>query len=137
MKTYALGSCVALIVYDKNLKISGLAHIALPNTLFSENEKPPAYFADKAIPLLFKKMGDMGANRASSWIKLVGGAAVIKDSNYLDIGNRNVLEIRKIIWKQGLGPIAEDIGGEISRTVEIEVATGKITISNKGKKWSI
>ena len=32
LKTYALGSCVAIIIYEKIKKIAGLLHVALPDS---------------------------------------------------------------------------------------------------------
>ena len=54
-----------------------------------------------------------------------------------DIGKRNVLAIKKYMWKHQLGIIGEDIGGNISRTVSVAVASGEVEISSKGKKWNL
>ena len=32
IKTYALGSCIAVVLYDKKAKIAGMIHIALPDS---------------------------------------------------------------------------------------------------------
>ena len=55
IKTFALGSCVAVIMYDKIKKIAGLIHIALPYSEISDEkrEKLPGYFADSGFTLLY------------------------------------------------------------------------------------
>jgi chemotaxis protein CheD len=71
-------------------------------------------------------------------IKMTGGAKVMDPNNLFNIGDRNVLAIKKNLWKYGMGPVAEDTGGQISRTVEGFVDTGKIVISSPGRSnWEI
>ena len=50
-----------------------------------------------------------------------------------DIGKRNVIAIKRYLWKNGLGVVKEDVGGSISRTVTVYVGTGEITLSNAQK----
>lgn len=139
IKTYALGSCVALIIYDKVNRIGGMIHIALPDSEINREkaEKMPAYFADTGLPLLFQKMNENGAKRSSSWIKLAGGASVIKSCESFDIGKRNILAVRKILWNKKLGIAKEDVGGDYSRTVSLNIEDGTVTISNSGKNWEL
>ena len=70
-------------------------------------------------------------------VKMIGGASMINASDAFGIGKRNVLAIKKILWKLRLGAKAEDVGGTISRTVEIEVATGRVAIisPNRPKEY--
>ena len=44
----------------------------------------------------------------------------------LNIGKRNQLALRKIFWKAGVMVRHEDLGGTASRTVRLEVASGKV-----------
>jgi chemotaxis protein CheD len=139
IKTYALGSCVAVIIYDSVKKIGGMIHIALPDSEINKEkaDRHPAYFANTGLPLLFKKMNDLGATRKNSWIKIAGGASVIKSCESFDIGKRNILAIRKILWNKKLGIKKDDVGGDFSRTVSLNVADGTVTLSNSGKKWNL
>lgn len=139
IKTYALGSCVALIIYDSLRKAGGMIHIALPDSEINKvkAEKFPAYFADTGLPLLFLKMNELGASRKNSWIKMAGGASVIKSCESFDIGKRNVLAIRKILWNKKLGVKADDVGGNFSRTVTLDLSDGSVTVSNSGKNWKL
>lgn len=139
IKTYALGSCVAVIIYDKENRIGGLIHIALPDSEINleKAEKNPAYFADTGLPLLLKKMNEMGAKKSNSWIKVAGGASVIKSCESFDIGKRNVLAVKKILWGRQLGIKKDDVGGDYSRTVSLNLADGTVTLSNAGRNWEI
>lgn len=139
IKTYALGSCVAVIIYDPVNKVGGMIHIALPDSEINleKAEKTPAYFADTGLPLLFKKMNELGAKRSNSWIKMAGGASVIKSCESFDIGKRNVLAVKKILWNKKLGIKKDDVGGDYSRTVALDLSNGSVTLSNSGTNWEL
>lgn len=139
LKTYALGSCVALVVWDRALRAGGMIHIALPEAHINPDKArdKPGYFADTGLPLLFSELKRLGANRGSSWVKLVGGSSILDENSTFDIGRRNALAVKKYLWKIGLDLTAEDIGGTISRTVGLQVPTGELTITNGGQKWTL
>lgn len=139
IKTYALGSCVAIIAYDDKNKIACMVHVALPESKVSPGKSKiqPGYFVDTGIALLFNEMKKCGAEKRTTWIKLVGGANVADRDSYFDIGRRNVIAIRKILWKNNIAVIAEDIGSNFSRTVSIDVGTGEVAISSRGNKWTL
>jgi chemotaxis protein CheD len=139
IKTYALGSCLAVIITDIKLGITGMIHIALPeSSIDPEKAKAlPGYFADSGIPLMIEEMKNRGAIRANVRIKLAGGAAVMDSKGIFDIGKRNLLAAKKILWKSSLGAIAEDTGGEISRTVCVKVKNGETLITSGNKQWEI
>ncbi len=141
IKTYALGSCVALIFYAQREKAAALAHIALPDSKLGNGKAKtmPGYFADTAIPILiekFKKIGIAGNNRLT--VKLAGGANILDPAGKFNIGKRNVLAIKKLLWRYHLGALAEDVGQSHSRTVTLNVKDGEVTISSPNRKdWKI
>jgi chemotaxis protein CheD len=45
-----------------------------------------------------------------------------------------VLAIKKLLWAKGLGPMAEEVGGHISRTVSVAVDTGLVHIQTPGQE---
>ena len=142
VKTYALGSCVSIILLDPKTRTVGMAHIALPDSSVQPDrvKERPAYFADTGIPALFEAMTQQGCikNGQGMIVKLVGGAKVMDQNSVFNIGKRNVLAIRKLLWKYGLGSVAEDVGGEISRTVTVDVDAGKVTIQSASRgQWCI
>ena len=139
IKTFALGSCVAVIMYDKIRKVGGLLHVALPDSKISneKSEKLPGYFADTGLPILIDEMKKNGALLNNTWIKLVGGANVLNTTYNFDIGTRNTLAIKKILWRNNLGAIAEDLGGTIARTCMLHIESGIIIINSQNKKWEL
>ncbi|HKP96755.1 MAG TPA: chemotaxis protein CheD [Fibrobacteria bacterium] len=137
IKTIGLGSCVAVIVSNPDARIAGMIHVALPDSVSSpeRREAKPGYFADTGLPALFGSLKKVGWSvaRGRSVVKLAGGATILDPNGTFNIGKRNVLAIKKILWSMGMGPIAEDIGGNISRTVSVNAGTGAVLITSPGR----
>ena len=139
LKTYALGSCVAVMAWDKERKIAGMIHVALPDSSINpaKAEAKPGYFADTGVARMLADMRKQGADLRKLVIKIAGGSSIMDANRKFDIGKRNVIAIKRYLWKNGLGVVKEDVGGTISRTVTVHVETGEITLSNAQKTWSI
>ena len=90
-------------------------------------------FADTGIPLLFKEAYSLGGEKRRMQVKVIGGAQLLDDSGYFNIGKRNYMALRKILWANNVLIQAEEVGGQVNRTVRLEVATGKIWVKNSGK----
>ncbi len=138
IKTYALGSCVAVVLYDNVRKTAGMMHVALPDSSVNTDKAKqlPGYFVDTGLPVLLKEMNWMPRSR-HMWIKLVGGANVMDANRHFDIGKRNVLAIKKYLWNNRLRIAGEEVGGSISRTVSVSVDAGEVVISSKGQTWTL
>lgn len=139
IKTYALGSCVAVMIYDVKLAVGGMIHIALPEASIDieKSKRQPGYFADTGLPLMIEEMKKLGCVRMSVRVKIAGGASVMDDRGFFDIGKRNLLAVKKILWKSSLGAVGEDTGGEISRTVSLRVCDGETILNSGQREWSI
>lgn len=141
VKTLALGSCVAVVILDPKNKLVGLLHVALPESSINKKRamERPGMFADTGIPKLLdeiKKFGYDGNGRLI--VKLAGGASIMDPNNTFNIGKRNVLAIRKILWRFRLGAIAEDVRGNISRSVSVDMNTGKVIVTSPGRgEWEL
>jgi chemotaxis protein CheD len=129
-----LGSCIAIAVYDPVTKVGGLLHYLLPDsTIDAEKaQRNPFMFADTGIPELFHRAYRMGANKQRLIVTVAGGAQVMS-SEYFNIGKRNQLAAKKILWRAGVLVRHEETGGESSRTVRMELATGQIFLRTAGR----
>ena len=65
LTTLGLGSCVGIALYDKVTKITGLAHIMLPDSKRISRNENIAKFADTAIEETLRLMLQKGANTVS------------------------------------------------------------------------
>ena len=126
--TYALGSCIGLSIWDPEAKVGGLLHFMLPESeahgaKASEN---PYMFADSGIPLLFRQAYELGAAKRRLIVRAAGGAQVLSDQELFNIGKRNHLAMRRILWKAGVMLHGEQVGGSVSRTIRLDVGTGRM-----------
>ncbi|MGI5861702.1 MAG: hypothetical protein ACOX6T_06545 [Myxococcales bacterium] len=53
------------------------------------------------------------------------------------IGERNVAAARGELARHGIPVVAEEVGGNVGRTVEIEAATGTLTIRQLERTFAI
>ncbi|MDD3119609.1 MAG: chemotaxis protein CheD [Victivallales bacterium] len=142
IKTLALGSCVAVVLLDPRVKVAGMVHIALPDSQLQGGRKEfkPGYFADTGIPVLLQEMRKFGSSGIlrDMYVKLAGGARVIRGEGVLDIGRRNIAAVKAILKENGVRPVAHDVGNTISRTVTVELKTGIVRLSCPGRDdWFI
>lgn len=141
LKTYALGSCIAVVILDPQTRTVGMVHVALPDSAIKPEKVAtlPGYFADTGIPALFEQMKRCGTKGPQGLIvKLAGGAQIMDQNNTFNIGKRNALAAKKILWSFGLAAVAEDLGENYSRTVTLATDTGIMTLSSPGKpNWHI
>jgi len=129
--THALGSCVGLLIYDPVAQVGGLLHYMLPDSGIDKEraQQNPFMFADTGIPLLFHSAYKAGARKERLQVTALGGAQILGASDSFNIGKRNLMSMRKILWKAGVMLHNEDVGGTSPRTARLEVATGRILVS--------
>ncbi len=125
--TYALGSCIGLAAYDPVAKVGGLLHYMLPDSKIDPGKATgnPFMFADTGIPLLLNRLVEMGAVKRRLLLWAAGGAQVIDDNGVFNIGKRNHQALRRILWQAGLMLKSEQTGGTVSRTVKLEIGSGR------------
>jgi chemotaxis protein CheD len=137
--TYSLGSCIGVAIWDPVVHVGGMLHYMLPeSTLSPEKAKSsPAMFCDTGIPRLFKAAYELGAQKKRLIVKIAGGSLLLDDNGTFNIGKRNYLALRKIFWKNGVMIDGEDVGGSVSRTMRLHVATGEVTIKTRNKEAAL
>ena len=139
LTTYSLGSCIGVCLYDSPTHVGGLLHYQLPDSKIDPTraQQKPLMFADTGMKLLLKKLLSMGANKKRMQVKIAGGAEMNTGPKGFNIGKRNYLAIRKILWKNGMFIDAEDIGGFSPRNVYMNIADGAVTIRSNGIEKSL
>jgi len=129
-----LGSCVAIAIWDSSTKIGGMAHVMLPDQSFAPKrlDSPPAKFGNTAAKALTDEMRKAGANVYVSVAKIAGGANMFRSvcPNMKDIGLENSEAVKKALKQIHIRLIAEDVGGSLGRTVELDLDTGRLSVKN-------
>ena len=130
--TYALGSCVGVSVFDPVAGVGGMIHCMLPLSKTDQEKawKNPCMFVDTGVPKLFEKAYGLGARKERIILKVAGGSRILDEKGMFRIGERNYAVLRKILWKNNVLINAEDMGGNISRTMSLHMSTGQVTIKS-------
>lgn len=136
LTTLGLGSCVGIVLYDPLTKVSGLAHVMLPDSTQIRNNSNIAKFADTAIDKLITDMIGKGANKSRLVSKIAGGAQMFSfdsTNEMMRIGDRNVKATKTKLSQLGIRLLSEDVGKNYGRTIEFYAETGDLLIKTIGK----
>ncbi|OQA01257.1 MAG: Chemoreceptor glutamine deamidase CheD [Planctomycetes bacterium ADurb.Bin401] len=134
--TYSLGSCIAVCLYDPAVHAGGMLHYQLPDSKTDPDraKEKPFMFADTGMQILIDKLVSMGVSKKRMRIKIAGGAEMDTGPKGFDIGKRNYLAIRKIMWKNGMFIDGEDVGGSFPRNMYMKIDNGEVTIKANGQE---
>jgi chemotaxis protein CheD len=137
--TYALGSCIAVAIHDPVSQVAGLLHFMLPESSLdkAKAQQNPYMFADTGVPLLFHQAYRAGAEKKRLVVRTAGGAQVMDAAGMFNIGKRNCLAVRTILWQAGVMISSEAVGGTNARTVRLEVASGRFLLRTAGGQESV
>jgi chemotaxis protein CheD len=127
IKTFGLGSCVGITLYDRRERIGGLIHAMLPSINHARIKDNPLKYTDSGIEYLAAEIVKKGSPRKRLEAKLVGGAHMFENRN-MDIGERNIKCARNTLEKLEIPIIAEDTGKNYGRTVTLDTSTGDLLI---------
>ena len=135
--THSLGSCIGLIGYDPKTAVGALLHFQLPDSTNhgKRAQENPFMFADTGIPIFLDQLYALGANKNRIVISMFGGANMLDDEELFKIGTKNARATKKILWQHSISVAHEDVGGNSSRTVSLEIATGTIGLRRDGKEY--
>ena len=135
--TYALGSCIGLTAYDPVAKVGGLLHFMLPQPSANGRNDPKStkqfMYATTGIPLMFRQLVERGAVQSRLVLAAAGGAEILEGAQNMAIGKRNRTMMRKVLWKMNLSLQAEDTGGAIARTMNLDLETGEVRVRARGQ----
>jgi chemotaxis protein CheD len=129
--TRALGSCLAVCLWDDVAGVAGLLHFLLPASRINPERAAlqPAAFADSGIPLLFESAYKYGLDKRRTKVRLVGGADIaVPGGPPFDIGKRNLLAARALLWRNGVLVSGEAVGGHVARTVNLWAGDGRLEV---------
>jgi len=129
-----LGSCVAITMFNKKLKFSGISHCLLPTCKDGnsncENCSEHYKYVDCTITRMLEKFEQLNVKRSEIEVKLFGGADVLNNPSLApkinSIGKQNILAAKKLIHKNNLNLVATDVGGKYGRKLFFVTNNGEI-----------
>jgi len=133
---HGLGSCVAIAAYDPSTGAGAMAHVQMPSRDGGAPRGllPATAYADVAIEVMASALQRLGAIRKYTVISLVGGARTMSDRDMFQIGERNILDVRRHLWRIGYLVAATDVGGTHWRTARLLMDTGTVVVRTAEKE---
>jgi len=109
-----LGSCVALMFYDKKKRVRAMNHFLLPNTSENLNDMKYGLYSVEAM---LNEMYKMGSTKTDIIAKISGGANIVNLNFNSQIGKRNVDFAKEFCKKEGFKVVSEHTRGEHGRLI--------------------
>lgn len=140
--TTVLGSCISVIMFDTERRLSMMSHNVMPTCEKSSScngDCTNVYkYAECSVKQMLKIFKKAKIPRRNIVVKLFGGSELMNvghntDSN-TSIGSRNIEAAKKIIEKEELRVVAHDLGGESSRKIIFVTNTGEVFLSRTKHK---
>ena len=128
LSTCGLGSCIGIALFDPATGVGGLGHVMLPAA-----PGPAAdvgRFADTCVPALLGGLRRIGAETGEVRAKLAGGSSTVSFStDEGTIGAQNAAAVRTALAERGVPVAAEDLGGELGRSLLFRPRTGALEVN--------
>lgn len=111
-----LGSCVAIMFYDKIKKIKGMNHFLLPTT---NNSNEDMKYGLYSVEAMLNEMYKLGCSRNNMTAKISGGADIMQLNISManSIGHRNVEFAKDFCKSEGFNIISEHTRGGHGRLI--------------------
>ena len=124
IRTNALGSCVAVVMYDFPHKVGGLAHVMLPGSSPKNRaDNHRLKYTENAIALQLELMIECGARIDRIKAVLAGGANVLNKPNDT-ICEDNIYSVKQTLAAAAIPVMAEATGGILRRSITLDVKEG-------------
>jgi chemotaxis protein CheD len=135
LTTYSLGSCIGVAIYDPVVRVGGLLHAMLPDSNLdaAKAQAQPGMFVDSGMATLLRAACQMRADKRRLRIFLAGGARIMDDQNLFNIGGRNLTAFEECLRRENLRANAEQVGGQVNRTIGLSIETGRVTLKVSGQ----
>lgn len=130
-----LGSCIGVALYERRLKLIGLAHIVMPNSMGRTDVL--GKYADTAIPETIRQLLKVAnTQRLELSAKIAGGAnmfANVSTASSNTMGEQNREAVESVLKKWNIPITARHLGGMSGRRMVVHVPTGLVQIHVVGQ----
>ena len=110
-----LGSCVAIMFYDKVKGIKGMNHFLLPKT---SNTNDDMKYGLYSVEAMLNEMYKLGCSKQNMVAKISGGADIMQlNVSSQSIGHRNVEFAKDFCESEGFQLVSEHTRGEHGRLI--------------------
>lgn len=136
-----LGSCVAITMWNKRLKIGGMCHYKLPRRLTPSSGPLDGSYGEEAMLLFMENLNSYWLKPADMVVGVFGAGdmfqKVIKDRSKT-VGVQNIKLAHQVLDKLGFEITHESLGGNVSRKISLDLTKGVIKVQGldvRQQKW--
>jgi chemotaxis protein CheD len=120
-----LGSCVAVCIHDRKRNISGMNHFQYPQV--TDPSEATARYGNVATLALIRMMAKEGSKLKHMEAQIFGGANNAKMCPK-NIGRENVMAARKVLARERVALVSEDVGGEKGRKIVFDTFRNQVAV---------
>jgi len=133
--TSPLGAGIAVAIYDPVTKVAGLLHSMLPDSRINRGlaKARPGLFLETGVTGLLEEAFRLKAQKENLVIYVAGGALILDPSAYFNVGLRNYEILKSTLAERGLAIHAEDVGGQVNRSLHLNTARGEVRTQITGQ----
>ncbi len=129
---YGLGSCIALILYDRKNEVGGMSHILLPKSNMKKEIVYPHKYADLSSKHLVEELILQGAEMEHINAIIVGGSKIFDlDDNV--IGEENIKSIKQELESLNIKITNESLGGMHGRIIKFYTKNFSVSVKLSGE----
>lgn len=120
-----LGSSVSVCLFDRKRQVAGMNHFRLPLT--RDAQKATADYGNVAMLTLIRMMVHDGSDAKHLEAQVFGGAFNMEISSK-DVGQENVAVAKRVLLREKIRIVSEDIGGEKGRKIVFDPAKNETAV---------
>lgn len=141
LSTFALGSCVGVVIFDPIDRVGGLLHVMLPSSSVAvqKAKRQPYLFADTGVEKFASMLDCMGAALPRCKCIIAGGASVMASGDAFKIGKQNADAVTAKLCALGIPVFKTFLGGFTNRSLHLnlEECTLQVVLPNEQQEVSL
>jgi chemotaxis protein CheD len=133
---FSIGAGIGMTVHDPVGGVGGILNFILPDSTKANGNNPsknPFMFADTGIAALLKSLFEQGVKAEDLKVVIAGGAHIMDQSGVFNIGQKNLEALKTNLGDHDLKIHHEAVGGIQSRTISLEIGSGRSIIKTFGE----
>jgi len=133
---FSIGSGIGMTIHDPVGGVGGVLNFILPDSTKANGTSPaktPFMFADTGISAFLRALFDQGAKTENLKVVIAGGAHIMDQTGVFNIGQKNLDALKTNLGDHGIKIHHEAVGGSNSRTISLEIGSGKSIIKTLGE----
>ena len=133
---FSIGAGIGMTVHDPIGGVGGILNLILPDSTNANGNNPsknPFMFADTGIAALLNSLFEQGVKAENLKVVIAGAAHIMDQSGVFDLGQRNLKALKSNLGDHDVKIHHEAIGGIKSRTISLEIGSGRSIIKTFGE----